>query len=263
MAWPVVVMNFTGAYDNEDFVSHPGIRMLDCRHLSGTDCYCDAEAAQKLRQMISGLPVEGIHFIDSGNHHYMTKFWTDMIHREFSLVVFDHHPDMQPPLFEGMLSCGGWVRDMLEGNPFLRKVLVVGASDNLVRETGGGFDGRVRFYCESALGDEESWRSFSREHVSEPVYISVDKDVLDPDSASTDWDQGSMTLAQLERALSMILRNEDVIGVDICGECPQSVSLLGRHDLSSELNNRANVELARLFERQHLSSVPPTSSDPV
>ncbi len=49
-----------------------------------------------LKERIATFQPEEIHFIDSGNHHYMSKLWTDKITSPFSLVVFDHHPDMQP-----------------------------------------------------------------------------------------------------------------------------------------------------------------------
>ena len=62
-----------------------------------------------LKRMIADYPAEGVHFIDSGNYHYLTKFWTDKLETPFSLIVFDHHPDMQPPLFDNILSCGSWV----------------------------------------------------------------------------------------------------------------------------------------------------------
>ena len=104
-------------------------KWVNCRHLSGTDCYCDEDGKKALQEIISHYPVNGIHFIDSGNYHYVTKFWTDRIDKPFVLIVFDHHPDMQPSLFENILSCGSWVKDILDSNANCRKVIIVGASD--------------------------------------------------------------------------------------------------------------------------------------
>ena len=98
--WPVVIMNFTGVYAHEVFARNNQFIWLDCRHLSGTRGYCDKEGIRKLKRVIAGYPAEGIHFIDSGNYHYLTKLWTDKLRVPFSLIVFDHHPDMQPPLWE-------------------------------------------------------------------------------------------------------------------------------------------------------------------
>lgn len=92
--------------------------------MNGTECYCDEEGASALQRMIADYSPQGIHFIDSGNYHYVTKFWTDKLATPFALLVFDHHPDMQPPLFEHILSCGSWVKDVLDTNANCKKVII-------------------------------------------------------------------------------------------------------------------------------------------
>lgn len=242
----VVVMNFTGVYDYESFLRNPKIKWLDCRHLNGTECYCDEEGASALKRLIDGYSPQGIHFIDSGDYHYVTKFWTDKLDVPFALMVFDRHPDMQPPLFEHILSCGSWVKDVLDTNVNCRKVIVVGASDRLVQEVPEEYGSRVRFYSESSFNQEAGWKAFAAEHVSEPVYISIDKDVLNPSSAVTNWDQGSLSLPELEQLLAVVLRQEQVIGVDICGECSATLDLF-EEEREAEIDNRANGELLRFF----------------
>lgn len=244
----VVIMNFTGVYDYERFAHNKDFVWLDCRHLSGVDCYCDDEGSAAVKRLIADYPAEGIHFIDSGNYHYLTRFWTDKLNRPFSLIVFDHHPDMQPPLFEHILSCGSWVKDVIDTNVWLRKVLIVGASDALIREVPEEYGERVHFFSESAVRSEEAWRRLSAVHIAEPVYVSVDKDVLNPEYAVTNWDQGSLTLKDLEASLSVIMRNEKVIGIDICGECSPTLDILEERR-ESELDGMANGELLRLFVR--------------
>lgn len=214
----VVIMDFSGVYDYESFALDHGYRWLDCRHLSGTDCYCDEEGSSSLRKLISDCPVHGIHFIDSGNYHYVTKFWTDRIRVPFTLVVFDHHPDMQPPLFENLLSCGSWVKDVADNNEYCRRIVVVGASDSLVRSVPAGYEDKVRFYSDSDLANKETWKKFAAEHITDPVYVSVDKDVMSPEYAITNWDQGSMTLDDLCRLLKIIFSHHEIAGMDVCGE---------------------------------------------
>ena len=51
-----------------------------------------------------GRAQEGIHFLDSGNYHYVSKIWMEKIEEEFELLVLDHHTDMQPPMFGDILS---------------------------------------------------------------------------------------------------------------------------------------------------------------
>ena len=242
----VVVMNFTGVYDYESFLRNPKIKWLDCSNLNGTECYCDEEGASALKRLIDGYSPQGCHFIDSCDYHYVTKFGPDKLDGPFALSVFDHHPDMQPPVFEHILSCGSWVKEVLDTNVNCRKVIVVGASDRLVQEVPEEYGSRVRFYSESSFNQEAGWKAFAAEHVSEPVYISIDKDVLNPSSAVTNWDQGSLSLPELEQLLAVVLRQEQVIGVDICGECSATLDLF-EEEREAEIDNRANGELLRFF----------------
>jgi len=216
---PIILLNFTHAYEGMDFLRAMPCQWVDCTHLRGTQCYCDSEGERRLRALLAPYPPEGIHLIDSGDYHYVTKLWTDKIDHPFSLIVFDHHPDMQPPLFEGLLSCGCWVRTVLDTNPHVQKVCIVGATEKLKQET-AGYDGRLVYFSEQTLRLREAWHVFSRLWLNEPVYISIDKDVLTPRQATTNWDQGSLSLGQLESFLRVILRHERVIGIDICGELP-------------------------------------------
>lgn len=247
----VVVMDFSGAYDMENLPRDGRFKWIDCRHLSGTDCYCDNEGKEALTGIIARCPVGGIHFIDSGNYHYVTKFWTDRIREPFALVVFDHHPDMQPPLFEHILSCGSWVKDVLESNPNCRKVVIAGASDELIRSVPHGYEGRVHFYSDNDLDHEESWNRFSQELLSEPVYISIDKDVLSPEYAVTNWDQGSMSLKELEKLLYIILLHHPVLGMDICGEfIPDSDMAEDRREAAIDENvNKSLLHLVKTINR--------------
>ena len=162
------------------------------------------------------------------------------------MIVFDHHPDMQPPLFDNLLSCGCWVRTMLDTNPWLRNVCLIGASEKLKSET-KGYGKRLLFYSEQTLRHVDSWRLFSGFYLNEPVYISVDKDVLSPDYATTNWDQGSLTLFELKRLLSIILQNERVIGVDICGEAPVVMNSFINKLTAEKKNERTNEELFALL----------------
>lgn len=245
----ILLMNFTHVYEQERFIRNQRFQWIDCTDLNGTDCYCDKEAAEALRQRIAPYAPDGIHFIDSGNYHYLTKFWTEKIRQPFSLVVFDHHPDMQPSLFEEMLSCGSWVKNVLDTNPNLQKVLLVGAAERLIRAIPPEYRPRVKCYSETALSHEEAWKDFSREHVREPVYISVDKDVLDHESSATNWDQGSLSLKELEQLLGIIFRQENIIGVDICGECSPSLDLF-EEERELQIDGKANAELLSLFLKE-------------
>jgi hypothetical protein len=51
---------------------------------------------------------------------------------------------------------------------------------------------------------------------TQPVYLSIDKDVLSRDVVQTNWDQGVMTLEELELAIGML--KSLVIASDLTGE---------------------------------------------
>lgn len=223
--WPVTVMYMSGAYENQTFMK-AGIPylQLDLRNLQGTNCYCDEEAENRIRAKIKeAFPEDeaafrGIHFLDSGNYHYLSLFWLEKITTPFSLVVFDHHPDMQQPLFDGIISCGGWIRNALDTNPFLEMVYLIGVDEALWKEVRltlpDSSRARVRF-GEQALA--ELRRAGCRK-----IYLSLDKDVLCEEDARCDWDQGNMRLKELLKIIGEIAEQHQVMGTDICGEKPDS-----------------------------------------
>lgn len=169
--------------------------------------YCDPAGQEALRGMIAGRR-QGVHLLDCGDYHYLTKLITDSVPEPFDLLLFDHHPDMQEPAFEGVLSCGGWVRDMLLENPSLQHVTIVGINPALLVET-EGFGERVRVFPE---GD-----TVVRDGRTLPLYVSVDKDVFCTCAAVTNWDQGSLTLPAFTDIMSLLAGGRRVIGADICG----------------------------------------------
>ena len=53
-------------------------------------------------------------------------------------------------------------------------------------------------------------------------------------------------LSELEKILSVILRTENVIGVDVCGECSPSLEVF-EEERESKVNGEANQELLSLY----------------
>lgn len=243
-----VVMNFTGIYEKETFYRSEKICWIDCRDVHGTNCYCDEEAEQILTERIRSFPPEGIHFIDSGNYHYMTKLWTDKMKRPFVLILIDHHPDAQPSLFENLLSCGCWVGRMLDENPYIRKVVLLGAEDSLVEGLPERYRNRIASYNEEAVVHDQIWKEFREKHIDAPVYLTIDKDILDPSQVKTNWNQGKMKLADLKKVIRLIVQHEEVAGIDICGECTGSV-LEEAERGEVEQDDRVNASLLRILER--------------
>ena len=269
----VTVQDFTGVYAEQPFIqglresaaTDKNIHWFDCTQVDGTDCYCDDEAQAILHQQIESVGNDsfGIHFFDNGNYHYMSKLWTDQVQEPFDLVVFDHHPDMQPPRFEGILSCGGWIKEVLDHNKFVQNIIVIGVADHLVEEIREDLSqansaeilNRVTFIRESELKKHpENLSSLVCSELasvrSSNLYISIDKDALSTAEAATNWDQGSLTYDQLAETLQILAQNRKILGIDICGERARDI---GFEDTATAdaLNNALNEKLFRLLTGLH------------
>ena len=178
-----IFMNISGVYDDECW-SLPGTAACDFRNMEGCNCYCTPEAAAAFRSAIARLPVCSVHWIDTGDYHYISKLWMERIKEPFALVLFDNHPDDQQDAFgSGLLSCGGWVADAVRDLPLLKAT---------VRNGTGVPEGL-------------------------PVYLSIDLDVMPREFARTDWSQGEMSLEALLSAIETISAGHRILGVDICG----------------------------------------------
>ena len=244
-------MNFSGIYKQQQFWQtgeiQRNISWVEVQELPGSNCYCDGDAMETLRQKLEEFDADGIHFIDSGNYHYMSRIWLEKLNTPFRLVVFNNHTDMQPPAFGGLLSCGGWVAASLEELPLLKEVLLVGPDQEAFDQTEPVLREKVRFLSREKLGEMtlEEKVSFFEELTAElPTYLSVDKDVLCPEEASTTWSQGEMTLEELCQFVKILLEKQDILGMDVCGECDPD-ACEGDH-----LNDLANRKLLELWRKE-------------
>lgn len=244
-------MNFSGIYKEQQFWQtgeiQRNISWVEVQELPGSNCYCDGDAMETLRQKLEEFDADGIHFIDSGNYHYMSRIWLEKLNTPFRLVVFDNHTDMQPPAFGGLLSCGGWVAASLEELPLLKEVLLVGPDQEAFDQTEPVLQEKVRFLSRERLREmtmEEKVLFFEELSVDLPVYLSVDKDVLCAEDASTTWSQGDMTLEELGQFVAILLEKQDILGMDVCGECDPD-ACEGDH-----LNDLANRKLLELWRKE-------------
>ena len=236
-----VIVHFSGALIEEGLPELVCGTVIDCRDLEGTSCYCDPAAEQELARRFVSCPVRTVHWIDSGDYHYASALWTDRMDRPFNLVVADHHPDMQEPAFGDILSCGGWVRKVLGRNPNLREVWLVGINPELRGEC-SGFGDRVHVVDRDEAAGCPPQEVASRIPTALPLYLSLDKDVLQPDDARTDWDQGTMSLDWLLAFCAGL--GPYLAGVDICGALP---SAKGGKDVDFSVNRATNRRFHDFF----------------
>jgi len=144
-----------------------------------------------IRQAISVLPLHAIHKIGTGDYHYVSLFWLERVYEDFVLYLFDNHPDDQPGAFgEDMLTCGSWVKEVRR----------LPSCKGIVWCDGNGIEHR-----EGLISEKHK------------AYLSIDLDILSSKYASTDWDQGDMTLEEIQKRIMNIRRNHEIIGVDLCG----------------------------------------------
>lgn len=246
----IVLMNFSGIYEEERFWKERQVSWIDAKDICGTNCYCDDEAIAEINKRTENHSFAGIHFIDSGNYHYMTKLWLTKIKKPFALLVYDNHTDMQPPAFGGILSCGGWIAASLEELKNLEHVILIGPDEAAYEQVEEELKEKVIFLSREKLqemNDAEISR-FLTEVLCEtlPLYISIDKDVVCPDDAQTTWSQGDMKLTTLLSGVKTVLEcakktGGEIVGVDICGEADVEAA----HE--NEANDLANEKLLEIL----------------
>ena len=162
------VLDFSGMFSRERALipeqDRYDFRIVDFTGLEETMCFCGPGSAavirQKIAEMERGVDVPGrLHWIDTGDYHYLTYFFLERLTRPFTLVLFDNHPDDQPSVFgSDVLSCGGWVRTAMESLPNLQRVVRVGVTEKIpgtspgMTESGAGSDGE-------AVGNDGDGRS--------------------------------------------------------------------------------------------------------
>ena len=205
-----VVCSFSGVYDNQSIIS--GAVVLDFKNIIGCSMYIDQHAEAVLSSEISTYAPSGLHYLDNGNYHYMSRMFASFINMPFDMVVFDHHPDDQEPAIEGMRSCGSWVADMKADNKYLQQYTLI-----------------------RGVGDITTYIPSDR-----PLYISIDKDILSEDILKTNWDQGHMSLSQFGVIFDLLLQSRRIIGIDVCGEDEPDQPVSDNERFNEMIKNRTS-----------------------
>jgi hypothetical protein len=203
---------------------------------------CPLQVLQHLDGKI-GPATEGRNtvFLGSGDFHHVSHL---LIQRHaqrdamMQVVVFDNHPDNMRYPFG--IHCGSWVWHVSR-LPFVACVHVLGITSPDVgmahaweNHLGPLRQGRVRYWC---VGPALNWMKYlgiasscSFESINEmlgafaahvdatpgPVYLSIDKDVLTPSEARTNWDQGVMRIDELGAAIRLLQGR--IVASDVTGD---------------------------------------------
>lgn len=220
----ISLLNFDGTLQKQPSLRRYPYEWLDFSDLRGCQGYCGSEALRKIRARLKWRKHRSITLIGNGNYHYVTYVLLSEIRQPFSLILIDHHTDLSPNGDIPLISCGSWVSAALETLPMLNRVVIIGAHSAIECPTSGITD-KVTVISEKEvcrLSAAEIVRAIRSVLPEQPIYISVDKDVLDREHAVTNWDQGSMTLQQLLDIIRGLKRSHPIAGVDVCGEWPLS-----------------------------------------
>lgn len=190
-------------------------------------------------------------FYGSGDFHHLAALLVSRLEEDVTIVHFDNHPDWVR--FPATFNCGAWVNRALE-LAHVRKVVTIGpCSRDLVRpelqfanldalreerivlfpwrhapSRVWGSYGRTASYRQECGHlhwrnlAEEDWPAFLDELIgaipTRGVWLSIDKDVLGPRDAFTNWDQGELPLAHLLGAVERLAERREILGVDVCGD---------------------------------------------
>jgi len=202
------------------------VRTIDLSRVRGTRYATERETFDALRRALAGVRLDTV-LLGSGDFHHHALHGLYRKREPFSLVLFDNHADLGP---SDVITCGAWVEAAL-AIPALAAVLLVGCEASTlvgvkaplervawvpldndvirgVRTTGSLRSGGLA----QALAD------LPTRH----VHVSIDKDVLHPDDATTGWAHGGMRLEELIAALAEVARHCVIESFDLCGEAPLS-----------------------------------------
>ncbi len=212
---------------------------IDCTDVPGSLYFCSDEARDELTKRLSDVPVNALHFIDSGDYHYVSLLFLQRIAQPFSLLLFDHHSDCMESAFGGdLLTCGSWVLRALNDLPNLKRAILVGPADE--DGTAGQLlaDSRITWVTEEEFDARKE--ELHEALLEYPVYVSLDKDVLDPKEAVTDWSQGSMKLSDILDFFETAKASGTLfLGMDVCGEQKVSEEASGA-GTGAQTNSNAN-----------------------
>lgn len=184
-------------------------------------------------------------FAGSGDFHHLTPC---LLARALevapgppvTVVHVDNHPDWVR--WERGLHCGSWVgaaarmagvakvvtlgvcsRDVARGRSRQGDLDLVSEGRLALfayRSPGGGaLEVRGRSWPTiEALGLQAFLARLREEIATEAIYLTLDKDVLRPSDAATNWDQGLMSTGELLAILGVILAEHRLIGADVVGD---------------------------------------------
>lgn len=238
IARPPLILDFDGSVnriDNDEIRLNLKARQEELRF------GCSRAVFRNFEQSLTLPPDRGCLFLGSGDYHHLSLIPLKKLAAAkgpLDLVVCDNHPDNMRYPFG--LHCGSWVRwaAALEG---VRHVHVLGITSSDIAWNHAWennwrplYSGRLTYWslgrkaawlkflgrpevCRSFATADEMLDSFRAEAaVLDKVYLSIDKDVFNPETVKTNWDQGQWEKRHLETLVETLAGR--LVGADVTGE---------------------------------------------
>ncbi|MDF7666546.1 arginase family protein [Orbaceae bacterium ESL0727] len=225
------------------------------------------------------LPPEyGTVLMGSGDYHHLSLLLIKQLARHYSaqnpiqVVIFDNHPDNMRYLFG--IHCGSWV-SYVARLPFVSHVHVLGITSTdigpyhlwenrwspLLKNKLTYWSMDVSTTLAHKLGLGNAFRHFSspdelitsflaeQYYNQQPIYLSIDKDVLGENVIHTNWDQGKLQLYHLLDTITAL--KPRIIGSDITGDLSIWRSTNWFKRFLSLLDKQPDIPPAILKQWQH------------
>lgn len=219
----------------------------------------------------------GTVLMGSGDYHHISLLLIKQLAKYYSaqnpiqVVIFDNHPDNMRYLFG--IHCGSWV-SYVTRLPFVSHVHVLGITSTdigpyhlwenrwspLLKKKLTYWSMEVNTSLAQKLGLGESFRHFAtpdelissflaeQYYNQQPVYLSIDKDVLSEDVIHTNWDQGKLQTYHLLDTITAI--KPRIIGSDITGDLSIWRSTHWFKRFLSMLDKQPDISSATLIQWQ-------------
>lgn len=208
------------------------------------------ELRGRLATSLPPLAEPDVVFAGSGDFHHVTPLLleraTAKVDEPVTVLHFDNHPDWVR--FAQGRHCGSWVGRAAR-MPGVARVVTIGVTSPDIGRARAG-EGDLSLIAEDRLdlfawrapdgGDEvrlegRAWPTiaalgerafFTRLEAAIPtraIYVTIDKDVLRPADAVTNWDQGQASLEFLLTAIACAAAGRKVVGADVVGDWSRAV----------------------------------------
>jgi arginase family enzyme len=230
-----VIFNFDNSFN---FVGIDTLDLTDKEEIFRY--YCSIKNITKFSGNISDIAKKKkTFFLGSGDlHHISYSILKTIVLPRFQIVVFDNHPDNM--IFPSGIHCGSWVYHASK-LPNVSRISVIGigskdiSGPNIYQNHYGSLrSGKVKYYCLREIPRLASYLSKGnitdvRSHqgalaelllkeiiTDDPVYLSIDKDVLSEETALSSWDQGCMSKEDLMNCIKALAPK--IFKADVCGD---------------------------------------------